>query len=277
MDRPYFARCSEPCRRQFGRLLWGGLACSLLGCATGDAPPPPEVRAAIAPQGRLRAAINLGNPILARRQGSAVDGVSVDLANALAEQLRLPLDCQVLESAAASVAAVKSGQADVGFFAVDPVRGADIRFTHPYLRIEGAYLVRQDSALQRLEEVDRPGVRIMVGQGSAYDLYLSREIRYAQLLRAPSSPRVVDEFLAQGVEVAAGVRQQLLADAQRIGGLRLLPGRFMRIDQAMGLSARRGEVASAWLAGFVDRARQGTLVLDALARHHIEGADVLRD
>jgi polar amino acid transport system substrate-binding protein len=148
----------------------------------------------LAPTGTLRASINLGNPILAQKDpgsGQAM-GVSVDLASELARRLGVGLALVVLDAAGKSVDAVTKEQADVGFFAVDPVRGQGIAFTAPYVLIEGSYLVRQDSPLQRNEEVDLPGVRIAVGKGSAYDLYLTREIKQAQLHRAPTSPTTVD-------------------------------------------------------------------------------------
>lgn len=230
----------------------------------------------LAPGGRLRAAINLGNPILARRDtaGGRPAGVSVDLAEALAAQLGVPLELHPFESAARSVQAVGTDQADIGFFAIDPLRAQGIRFTAAYVLIEGAYLVRRDSPLQSNDEVDRPGRRVMVGLGSAYDLYLSRSLKAAQLLRAPTSPAVVDAFLAQDADVAAGVRQQLEADAVRRGGLRLLPGRFMVIEQAMGLPAARGVAAEQALRRFVERAKADGLVAQALQRHGIRGAGV---
>ena len=214
---------------------------ALCGCATAAA----MVSAStIAPGGRLRASINLGNPILASRDAAgAITGVSVDLATALARQLGVPLDLVVVDAAAKSVDNVAEGGrglADVGFFAIDPRRSEGIAFTAPYVLIEGAYLVRADSTITDNAQVDRAGIRIMVGRGSAYDLYLTREIRSAQLLRAPTSPSVVDRFLAENADVAAGVRQQLEADAARLPGLRVLPGRFMVIEQAMGLPSSRG-------------------------------------
>jgi polar amino acid transport system substrate-binding protein len=139
--------------------------------------------------------------------------------------------------------------------------------------IQGAYLVRQDSPLQRNEEVDRAGTRIAVGRGSAYDLYLTREIKSATLVRAPTSPAVTDLFLAQGLEVAAGVKQQLQADARRVGGVRLLPGRFMVIEQAMGVP--KGRVAAqAWLSHFIEEMKATGFVAEALRRHQIDGAAV---
>jgi polar amino acid transport system substrate-binding protein len=139
--------------------------------------------------------------------------------------------------------------------------------------IEGAYLVKQDSAIQSNDEVDRSGNRIVVGQGSAYDLYLKREVKAATLLRAPSSPTVVDTMLAQGAEVAAGVKQQLEADAKRLPGLHLLPGRFMSINQAMGLPKGR-EVGYGYLKAFVEEMKSSGFVAESLARHGILGAVV---
>ena len=169
---------------------------------------------------------------------------------------------------------MRTERADIGFFAVDPLRGEGISFTAPYVLIEGAYLVRQDSKLQANEEVDQPGRTVMVGRGSAYDLFLTRELKAARLVRAATSPEVVDAFLAQGTEVAAGVKQQLQADAQRLGGLRLLPGRFMVIQQAMGLPKSRGTQAAAALAAFVEDMKASGMVAAALARHGIQGASV---
>lgn len=228
-----------------------------------------------APTGRLRASINLGNPILASRDGAGtVRGVSVDLAHAFAERLDVPVELVTFDTAAQSVEAVAGGHADIGFFAIDPKRGEHIAFTTPYVLIEGAYLVRQDAPLQANEEVDRAGHRVVVGQGSAYDLYLTRELKAATIERAPSSPAVVEHFLDHGADVAAGVKQQLQADAARRPGLRLLPGRFMVIRQAMGCPRARGPKAAAELAAFVEEMKASGFVAQALAGHGIEGAAV---
>jgi polar amino acid transport system substrate-binding protein len=245
--------------------------------ATGCASRAPSTGAsvALAPTGRLRASINLGNPVLARRDAAgAVEGVSVDLARALGAELGVPVDLSVVDAAARSVETVAGGQADVGFFAIDPVRGQGIRFTPPYVLIEGAYLVRNDSPLLDNAEVDRAGTRIVVGRGSAYDLFLTRTLKSAELVRTPTSPKVVDEFLARKADVAAGVKQQLEADARRVGGVRLLPGRFMVIEQAMGIPSARSDAALQALVGFVERAKASGFVAAALARHGVEGAVV---
>jgi polar amino acid transport system substrate-binding protein len=171
---------------------------------------------AFAPTGALRASINLGNPILAHadKTTGAPAGVSVDLARAFAERLGVALELVVFDAAGKSVEAVANEQADIGFFAIDPVRGAQIAFTEAYVLIEGSYLVREDSPLQHNNEVDRKGTAVAVGKGSAYDLYLTRELKHAQIVRAPTSPTVVQTFLEQNLDVAAGVRQQLEADSR---------------------------------------------------------------
>lgn len=232
--------------------------------------------ASFTPTGRLRASINLGNPILANQDpatGQPV-GVSIDLAHALAKRLGVALELVVFDTAGKSVEAVKNEQADIGFFAVDPLRGQEISFTLPYVLIEGSYLVREASPLQRNEEVDQANVRVTVGLGSAYDLYLTRSLKQANIVRAPSSPAVVDTFIAQNLDVAAGVTQQLQADARRIPGLRLLPGRFMVIEQAMGTPKSRGQAAADGLRAFVEEMKASGFVTEALKRHGIQGATV---
>ena len=238
-------------------------------------PPSRQAIAELAPMGKLRAAINTGNPILAARDGATgeLKGVSVDLSRELAQRLSVSLELVGVDTAAKSVAAIKSGACDVAFVAIDPARAVDMDYTAPYVLIEGAYLVPRASSITSNAEVDREGVRIVVGGGSAYDLYLSRELRKAQLVRAPTSPTVVDLMLAQHLEVAAGVKQQLEADAKRVDGVRLLDGHFMVINQAM--AAPRGRPAGVrYLAEFVEEMKASGFVAGALRRHAIDGAVV---
>jgi len=236
----------------------------------------PKIISAFTPTGRLRASINLGNPILAGRDAATGEpaGVSIDLARAFAERLGAELELVVWDSAGKSVEAVTAEQADIGFFAIDPLRGAGIAFTDAYVLIEGAYLVREDSPLRERDAVDRAGTRVMVGKGSAYDLYLTRELKHATILRAPTSPAVVDTFLAESADVAAGVKQQLEADMGRLPGLRMLPGSFMQIRQAMGVPKGRGDEAAEVLRAFVEDMKATGFVAEALRRHHIQGAAV---
>jgi ABC-type amino acid transport substrate-binding protein len=239
-------------------------------------PKDPLINSAFAPTGVLRASINLGNPILAYTDPATglPSGVSVDLAQGLAQQLGLELELVAFDSAGKSVEAVTSEAADIGFFAVDPVRGAGISFTAPYVLIEGSYMVADASPIRSNEQVDREGTRVAVGKGSAYDLYLTRELRHASIVRAPTSPTVIDTFIKEGLEVAAGVKQQLEADARRVPGLRLLPGRFMVIQQAMGLPKGRSAAAVATLSAYVEAMKKNGFVEDALKRHRIQGASL---
>lgn len=230
----------------------------------------------MAPAGTLRAVINLGNPILARQDKASGEllGVSVDLARALADELAVPLMLMPVDSAAQSVQAVTQGNADIGFFAIDPVRGQGIAFTPPYVLIEGSYLVRTDSPLTDNAQVDQSSHRVVVGEGSAYDLFLTRALQHAQLVKAPTSPQVVPFFLNGTYDVAAGVKQQLASDAHQFADLRLLPGRFMVIEQAMGQPSHTPAHAREYLAAFVTRMKANGFIAQSLRRHHIEGASI---
>ncbi|WP_261321138.1 type 2 periplasmic-binding domain-containing protein [Rhizobium leguminosarum] len=192
----------------------------------------------------------------------------------LADQLRVSLQLLVFESAGKAVAAVEAGQADVGFFARDPDRAALIAFTAPYVLIEGWYLVREGSRFSKLEDVDTTGTRLTVGKGSAYDLFLTRQIQHATIERAPTSPTVVETFLETHADVAAGVRQQLEKDAAALAGLRLLPERFMVIEQAMGVARSHGYAAEVHLSDFVERVKANGFIAEALGKHAVAGVTV---
>jgi polar amino acid transport system substrate-binding protein len=246
----------------------------LVGPAAATSIPSPDAVAELGATGKLRAAINFGNPILASRDASGEPrGLSVELAREAGRRLGLPVELVLFNSAGNVVEAVKARQVDLAFVAIDPVRATDMEYTAPYVIIEGAYIVRNSSPLQRNDEVDRPGTRVVVGRGSAYDLYLTRELKSATLMRAPTSTEVTDMFLAQNMEVAAGVKQQLEADARRVGDVRLLPGRFMVIDQAMAVPKGRS-AAKSWLSEFIEEMKSSGFVARALKQHGIEGAAV---
>ena len=236
----------------------------------------PALVSAFAPHGTLRASINLGNPILANKDAATGEpvGVSIDLAREFARRLGVGIELVVFEKAAASVDAVKNEKADIGFFAVDPARSEGLRFTAPYVLIEGSYLVRESSALADNAQVDAQGHRISVGSGSAYDLFLTRKIAHAEIVRLQGAGPALAALRSGEVEVAAGIRQLLEGEAQRAPGVRVLPGRFMVIQQAMGTPASRGAEAQVLLAAFVEEMKASGFVADALKRHRIEGAIV---
>ena len=236
----------------------------------------PTLVSAFAPGGMLRASINLGNPILANKDAATGEpvGVSIDLAREFARRLGVDIELVVFEKAAASVDAVKNEKADIGFFAIDPARSEGLLFTAPYVLIEGSYLVRESSPLTDNAQVDAKGHRISVGAGSAYDLFLTREIGQAEIVRLQGAAAALAALHSGTVEVAAGIRQLLEAEARREPGVRVLPGRFMVIQQAMGTPASRGAEAQALLSSFVEEMKASGFVADALQRHRIEGAIV---
>ena len=228
------------------------------------------------PTGLLRASLNLGNPVLAHSRTSPDKpaGVSIDLARQFAKELGVAIRFIEFDTAAKSVEALTTQEADIGFMAIDPLRATGIHFTPAYVQIEGCYLVADDSPILANDEVDRPGIRIVVGAGSAYELYLSRTLEHAELVKVPTSEGVVDVMLEKSLQVAAGVKQQLQADARRVAGMRLLDGRFMVINQAMAMPRGHSAAATALLDDFVARMKSTGFVADALARHGIEGAAV---
>jgi polar amino acid transport system substrate-binding protein len=236
---------------------------------------PAAAVADLAPTGKLRAAINFGNPVLAIKDPTTGEprGVSVDLARELGRRLNVPVELVTFEAAGKVTDALKSGIWDIAFLAIDPVRAAEISYSPPYVIIEGVYMVARDSPIRSNADVDRPGVRVAVATGSAYDLYLSRALKQATLVRTPISGEVTDMFVARKLEVRAGVKQQLEADATRNPGLRVIDERFMVIDQAMG-TPRGRDAGARYLRDFVERMKASGFVAYSLARNHVEGATV---
>jgi polar amino acid transport system substrate-binding protein len=258
--------------RRVAILLLAALAAA---CAREPVKPTPAQVAELAPTGKLRAAINFGNPVLASKDPATGEarGVSVDLSRELAKRLGVPLEIVPYAAAGRVVDAVKTGAWDVGYVAIDPQRAKDMIQSPAYVVIEGSYLVPADSPIRSNAEVDREGNRIVVGKGSAYDLFLSREIKRAMLVRAPTSPEVVSTMLSDKLEVAAGVRQQLEADAARTPGVRLLAGRFMTINQAMAVPRGR-DAGAGYVHDFIEEMKATGFVAQSLARHKVEGAAV---
>lgn len=211
----------------------------------------PQVLQQLAPDGVLRAAINLGNPVLAQRGAEGEpQGVSVALARALAEELGARLELITFEAAGKVFAALAEDVWRVAFLAIEPVREQQIAFSAPYVAIKGTYLVAADSVLTRVAQLDAPGKRIAVGQGAAYDLYLSRTVQHAELVRAPTSAAAVDWFIEQGLDAAAGVRDFLQTKVS--AHWRLLDDDFMTIHQAMAVPVAHA-AAAAFVKSFVER------------------------
>lgn len=199
--------------------------------------------------------------------------MSVDLAMELAQRLGVPVELVTFDAAGKVFDAARSNAWDIAFLAVDPARAADIGFTAPYLEIEGVYLVPADSPIRGNADVDRDGVRVAVARGSAYDLFLSRTLKRATLVRAPTSPDAVDLFARERLDVSAGVRQQQVAAAARLPNTRLLSERFMAIGQAAGVPRGR-DAGLRYVRAFLEEAKASGFIAAALARHRIDGATV---
>ena len=226
---------------------------------------PPEVVKDLAPTGRLRAAINAGNVVLVQKDASGVHGVTVDLAIELARRLGTPLALTVYDTAGKVTEAVKTGEWDIAFLAIEPVRAAVIGFTAPYVVIEGTYMVAADSPLQTIADVDRDGIRIAVAKGSAYDLYLTRTLQHATLVRYPSPPLALEGFVAGKLDAAAGVRQFLNAYAKTHLDMRVMPEHFQEIREAMGTPLGR-DAGLQYLKTFVEEMKANGFVAKSLER-----------
>jgi len=244
-------------------LLIGAL---LSSCATVPVVPPGAL-SELAPTGKLRAAINFGNPVLAQKDPATGEprGVSVDLARELGRRLGVPVELVTFDAAGKVFAALKTGAWDIAFLAIDPARATEIAFTAPYVVIEATYLVPADSPLRTIEDVDRDGVRVAVGNKSAYDLYLTRTLKRAQLVRVPTSPAAIDIFLKDKLEAAAGVKQPLLQFAKTHPNVRVMDGRFMAIEQAMG-TPRGREAGARYLREFIEEMKASGFVARGLER-----------
>jgi polar amino acid transport system substrate-binding protein len=247
------------------------LAATIGAPAQGAAPP--DVLTDLAPTGKLRAAINFGNGVLAQK-GPAGEpkGITPDLATALAKRLGVQVEFVPYEAAGKVFEGAKAGAWDVGFIAIEPVRAADIQFTAPYVIIDGTYMVRTDSPLKEVADVDKPGIRIAVGLGSAYDLYLTRTIKNATLVRAKvgGGKAMIELWVNDKLDAAARVRQQLEVYAKsHPNDVRIMSGAFQEIRQAMGMPKKNGEAGkagAAYLAAFVEDMKASGFVADALKR-----------
>ena len=221
----------------------------------------------LAPTGQLRVGINYGNPVLATKDpgSGALRGVAVDLAHELGKRVNRPVELVAFDSAGKMFDAVKDGAWDMAFLAIDPGRANQIDFTPPYIEIEGTYLVPPGSPVRAIEDVDRKGVRMGISSGSAYDLFLSRSIKHAELIRAPDPNEAFELILSGKVDVLAGVRQHLVTNAKKLAGSRVLDGRFMAIQQALGIV--KGRAAGArYLREFIEEVKASGLVAEAIER-----------
>ena len=229
------------------------------------------IREDLAPSGVLRASINLGNPVLAQGTPEEPAGVTVDIAREIGRRLELPVEFVCFDAARKSFEAMTSGQADICFLAIDPARADEVAFTAPYVIIEGVFAVRRESALTSVADVDQAGIRIGVKRGSAYDLYLTRTVQHATVVRGDEG---VDVFEAEGLEVAAGIRQPITRFVAEHPEFRLIDERFMQIQQAVGTTKDRSAETIDYLHALVEDLKSTGFIADSLARSHQPDAAV---
>jgi polar amino acid transport system substrate-binding protein len=234
-----------------------------------------SLRNELAPTGKLRVGINYGNPVLATRDPASDElrGVAVDLARELGRRVDLPVELVGFDAAGKMFEAVRAGAWDVAFLAIDPGRADEIDFTAAYIEIEGTYLVPAGSPFHAIEEIDRDKMRVGISAKSAYDLFLSRTMQRAELVRA-SGPDAAFELLMTGqVDVLAGVRQHLVANSVKLPGSRVFADRFMAIEQALGIPKGRAEAAR-YLREFIEEVKASGLVARAIERAGVSGVAV---
>ncbi len=228
----------------------------------------------LTPAGKLRVGINLGNFLLVTKgTDGQVRGIVPDLSQELARRLGTAVEFVLYPQAGDVAGAAQAGAWDVAFIGAEPQRAKDIDFTAAYLEIEATYLVLAGSPIQCLADVDRKGVRIAVADRSAYDLWLSRNIRNAELRRAEGIEGSYQLFLKEKLEVLSGLKPQLLQDREKLPGSRILEGRFTAVQQAIGTPKGRPDVAS-YLRAFAEDIKASGLVAKAIERHGVRGVSV---
>ena len=235
----------------------------------------PQLVAELAPTGRLRAAINFGNPLLTAKDTATGQprGIALDLVAELGRRLGVPVDIIGFDSPGKLADAVTAGAWDVGLIGAEPQRAQHIAFTAAYLEIEATYLVPAGSPLKTIADVDRAGVRIALLARSAYDLYLARNVKHAQLIGEKGFDAVFNRFIADKLDAIAGLRAQLVDDAAKLPGSRLLDGRFTAVQQAIGTPKER-TAGARYLSGFVEDVKATGLMARIIENNGVRGVSV---
>jgi polar amino acid transport system substrate-binding protein len=254
--------------------LWPFIvALAFVSCASPPAVSP-EARSQLAPSGKVRAAINYGNPVLAKKNPGTGElrGVTVDLGRELGRRLGVPVELVAYETVAKLLAGFKSEEWDVAFLAVDPTRG-DFAFSAPYMEVQVTYLVPERSDIRQASQADRPGVRIAVQSKNAADLFLTRELKHAGLVRTTNTAAAFDALKAGSADAFADNRQHLLSVGEANPGYRVVDGRFTSIQHAAAVPASR-HAAADYLRVFIEDVKASGFVKNALDQSGIRGVEV---
>lgn len=238
--------------------------------------PSPEAIAALAPTGTLRAAINLSNFLLVTGRGADgnPEGVSPDMARELARRLGVGIELLRYKTPGDLADDAPSGAWDIGNIGAEPARAESIAFTAAYCEIEATYIVPAGSSVRTAADVDQPGMRIVSAARSAYDLWLVRNIRNAELVQVKGLDESFDTFVEQKCDALAGLRPRLITDLERLPGARLLEDKFTAVQQAMGTPRGRDEAGFAYLTAFVEDAKASGFVAELIAKHGVKGLSV---
>lgn len=231
-----------------------------------------KARTELAPSGILRAGINMANMLLVTGRSDAGDpaGVGPDMSRAIADRLGVGIAYVPFPTPGELADAAESGVWDIGLIGAEPSRAEKIAFTAAYVEIEATYLVPAGSPLTKIEDVDRKGVRIAISGRSAYDLFLTRSLKHAELVRAQGLPGATAAFVEQKLDALAGLRPALTDDLGKLPGARILDGRFTAVQQAVG-TKRSNTAAAAFLSDFVEEAKASGLVASLIEKHGVVG------
>ncbi len=219
--------------------------------------------------------MNMSNPLMVTAMSQTGDpqGVAPDMAAEIARRLGVPVAYVKFDRPSKLADAADANAWDIGLIGAEPARAEKIAFTPAYCEIEATYLVSEHSPLQSVADVDRAGARIAVRAGSAYDLWLTRNLKHATLVRSDSAEGPFNQFVAEGLEALAGLRPQLISEVGKLQGAKILPGNFTAVQQAIG-TLKRNVAAAAFLREFVEEAKKSGFVAGLIARHKVVGLSV---
>jgi polar amino acid transport system substrate-binding protein len=234
-----------------------------------------DVKQELAPSGKLRVGLNYGNFLLVLKDSAdgSPNGIAPDLGRELGKRLGVPVEFVKFPEAGQLADGVRDDKCDVGFLGAEPQRANEIAFTKAYLEIPVTFLVPPGSKIKSIAEVDQKGVRIAVSDRSAYDLYLSRNLKNATLVRAKGIEGSYQAYLKDQLEVLAGLKPRLASDAEKVPGSRVLDGQVTGVQQACGTTRKR--VAGAkYLQEFIEEAKRSGLVAKTIDKHGVKGVNV---
>jgi len=224
---------------------------------------------------KLRAGINYSNFLLVTKDPDTGKprGIAAELSREIGRRLNIPIEFVPFETAGRMADAATAGVWDFAFLANEPERANQILFTPPYLEIDAGYLVPEGSSIHSVEEADADGVRIAIAVKSAYDLFLTRTLRRAKLVRAKGMEASLEVFSAERLDALAGIKPWLLGITEKLPGSHVLQDRFMGVQQCIGVPRGR-ESAAAYLREFVDNVKASGFLAETIRRLGLRGVSI---